>query len=464
LAAFAVSALHLSRHSGSNDSWPVELIGHHASLPLVLVILYQDYRFALADLFLKRALSVMALVAVVAAAYAMLVAPLIGRNPDALRIGVPGVLLAVWIGTALLYPILRRSTDRFVDRVILHRADYREVRRGIARALSSTATPNDALDDVCRRLGTALVAGVVRWHEAPREGAPVSPTNLASNTPSGGAQVFVPTNDPPGYMLEVAALSPGRRLMSDDVALLETAAMLVGRRVDELRVSEERYQRDLRENDMRRLASEAELRALRAQLNPHFLFNALTTVGHLVTTSPARAVETLYRLTALLRAVLRRTGEFVTLREEMQLVEAYLAIEQARFEERLSTTFDVPAELGDLLVPPLILQPIVENAVKHGISPLRRGGTISIRARLEPALDGDGGDCLHLSVRDTGAGYNVSRAARGRQGVGLQNVESRLVRYYGGSDRLSITSSQSEGTVVTLRLPVSDRRALVAVP
>src|SRR5204863_394536 len=132
LAAFAVSALHLSRHSSANDSWVVELIGHHASLPLVLVILYQDYRFALADLFLKRALSVLALVAVVVAAYVTLVAPLIGRDADELRIGVPGVLLTAWIATALLYPVLRRATDRFVDRVMLHRVDYRRVRHAIA--------------------------------------------------------------------------------------------------------------------------------------------------------------------------------------------------------------------------------------------------------------------------------------------------------------------------------------------
>src|SRR5207249_7389924 len=102
LAACAVSALHLSHHSNAGDSWFVALIGHHASLPLVLVILYQDYRFALADLFLKRALSVLALIGVVVSAYVTLIAPLIGRDPDELRIGVPGVLLTVWIGTALL--------------------------------------------------------------------------------------------------------------------------------------------------------------------------------------------------------------------------------------------------------------------------------------------------------------------------------------------------------------------------
>jgi signal transduction histidine kinase len=348
---------------------------------------------------------------------------------------------------------------------MLHRVDYREVRHAIAQSLSGASAPNDALDEVCRQLASALLASSVHWRQMATGVTPVGAGNLGAVTSAGGATVVVPTNDPPCYELDVESLGPGRRLMSDDMALLDTAAMLVGRRIDELRVSEERYERDLRENDMRRLASEAELRALRAQLNPHFLFNALTTVGHLITTSPSRAMETLYRLTALLRAVLRRTGEFVTLREEMQLVEAYLAIEQTRFEERLRTTFDIPAELGDLLVPPLILQPIVENAVKHGISPLRGGGTISIRAYLESHLDGETTDCLRLSVHDTGAGYDVGRARVGqREGVGLQNVASRLLRYYGGSDRLQITSSRGHGTLVTLTLPGSHRRVLATAP
>jgi hypothetical protein len=460
LAAFAVSALHLSRHSAANDSWVVELIGHHASLPLVLVILYQDYRFALADLFLKRALAVLGLVAVVMAAYVTLVAPLIGRDPDARRIGVPGVLLTVWIATALLYPVLRRATDRFVDRVMLHRADYRAVRHAIARSLSATSAPKEALDDVCRQLASALVAGTVGWREAPEKAAGLHAGTLATATGPRGAHVLVPTNDPPGYVLEVASLDAGRRLMSDDIALLDTAAMLVGRRIDELRVSEERFERDLREKDMRRLATEAELRALRAQLNPHFLFNALTTVGHLITTSPSRAIDTLYQLTSLLRAVLRRTSDFVTLREELQLVDAYLAIEQTRFEERLQTERDVPDALGDLLVPPLILQPIVENAVKHGISPLRGGGTISIRARVEE-MPGEG-EQLCLSVHDTGGGMRSEPRSRAyRRGVGLENVKSRLVRYYGESGRLRITSGPDGGTLVELRLKVNWRLATV---
>jgi sensor histidine kinase YesM len=344
---------------------------------------------------------------------------------------------------------------------MLHRADYRRVRNGIARSLSTASAPNEALDDVCRRLGTALVAGTVGWREVPEQVAGLHGSTFATATGPRSAEVLVPTNDAPGYVLDVASLGAGRRLMSDDIALLDTAAMLVGRRIDELRVSEERYERDLRENDMRRLATEAELRALRAQLNPHFLFNALTTVGHLITTSPSRAIDTLYQLTALLRAVLRRTGDFVTLREELQLVDAYLAIEQTRFEERLHIERDLPPELGELLVPPLILQPIVENAVKHGISPQRHGGTISIRARIEPDPTSDG-ERLCLSVHDTGGGIGADRMALGRRrGVGIENVENRLLRYYGDAGRLRITSTPNGGTLVELSLAARSRLAAV---
>jgi hypothetical protein len=328
----------------------------------------------------------------------------------------------------------------------------------LARTLSSAATPNDALDDTCAHLASALSARVVSWSEREDVAGELHAGALATMVSPASARVLVPTADAPGYTIELEALAAGRRLLSDDIALLETAAMLVARRIDELRVSEERFERDLRENDMRRLASEAELRALRAQLNPHFLFNALNTIGHLVRTSPTRAVDTLYQLTSLLRAVLRRTGDFVPLAEELELVDAYLAIEQTRFEERLHIVREVPATLGDLLVPPLILQPIVENAVRHGISPVGRGGTIAIEARL--VSQGEASEPrLCLMVRDDGRGATASAlASERRRGVGLTNVESRLSRYYGAAGELHITSDPGRGTTVELYLTV--KRAL----
>ena len=119
------------------------------------------------------------------------------------------------------------------------------------------------------------------------------------------------------------------------------------------------------------------------------------------------------RLTALLRGVLRSEGEFTTLGRELELIESYLDIERARFEQRLRVRIDVPAALRDLRVPPLLLQPLVENAVKHGIAPQRLGGEVTVTARLEP--DGDR-RALVLVVHDTGAGATPSRAARRPRG------------------------------------------------
>ena len=149
----------------------------------------------------------------------------------------------------------------------------------------------------------------------------------------------------PAYAIAIVGeLTGGRRLLSDDLATLE--AIAVDRRPPHRRASaspHERYERELREQEIGKLATEAELRALRAQINPHFLFNALTTIGYLIQTAPPRALETLMRLTALLRGVLRSEGEFTTLGRELELIESYLDIERARFEQRLRVRIDVPA-------------------------------------------------------------------------------------------------------------------------
>jgi LytS/YehU family sensor histidine kinase len=244
----------------------------------------------------------------------------------------------------------------------------------------------------------------------------------------------------------------GRRFLSDDIAALDALASVAARRIDTIRITNERYEREIRDREIEKLATEAELRTLRAQLNPHFLFNALTTVGHLIQTAPPRALETLLRLTSLLRAVLRSEGEFTTLGREMEMVNAYLDIERARFERRLQTSLDVPAALSMMRVPPLVLQPIVENAVKHGISRQRMGGQVRVAARIE--REGSPDPQLVLTVTDTGAGVDVDDLRRGRLlGVGLQNLERRLSCQYGDAAALKLTSEPSVGTTVEIRLP-----------
>jgi hypothetical protein len=276
LAIFAVSALHLGRFHGSNEDWMTELIGHHASIPLAFAILYQDYRFALAVLFLKQALTLIAVVTIVLAAWVAVSPSLLGGDPAAV-----GLLLVAWVATALCVPLIRRGVTSFVDRIVLSRASTAEVLEQLAAAIAE-AQPEDAvLGEAARRLAPAISARAIGWEAR----TVMSADGLAPD------QVPVWTANPPHYVLSVGPLAGGRRLLSGDRAMLERAAVLIARRIEAVRFTAERYERLHREREMRALATEAELRALRAQVNPHFLFNALTTIGYLTQTAPPRVCD-----------------------------------------------------------------------------------------------------------------------------------------------------------------------------
>jgi two-component system, LytTR family, sensor kinase len=435
LAAFAVMALHLSQHAPGSDTWVTELVGHHASLPLALVILYQDYRFAFADLFLKRALTLVALLLLTVGLYQFVAAPLL--IPHLAQPGAVAALLGLWTLTALAYPRLRRAIHGGVDRLILRRVDYRRLRDAVSAQVAALETEPGILDGACEMLGAALTAARVTW-------------STEHPTDAYAATVRVPTTDAPVYTIAIGGLTAGRRLLSDDFAMLDGVALIVARRLDAIRVAHERYGRDLREREILQLATEAQLTALRAQLNPHFLFNALTTIGHLMEAAPHRALETLFQLTSLLRAVLTRSDTaLATLGDEIEIVGAYLSIERARFEERLAVTIDVPPALLSLPLPPLLIQPLVENAIKHGISPRKLGGRVVVTARASI-------DDLTLSVIDTGVGVTPAELARRRgHGIGLSNVEARLEHYYGPAATLTVRSAPGTGTTVEVRVPIT---------
>lgn len=435
LAFFGVSALHLGRFHGGQESLAVEAIGHHASLLLVFAILYQDYRFALADLFLKQALTMLALVVVVFGGFAI-VHPLLTATNGRLPSAAVAVLLTLWAATALVFPLIRRGVVGFVDRHVLKRGNYADFLSGLGEAVQRCDSPDAVLSQTSAALAEALSAAVVTWQER----------TLDSRTVLKQQEVAVWTAEAPHYVLRIGALASGRRLLSDDVAMLERVAVVLARRIDAVRLTGERYERMLQAREMRALATEAELRALRAQINPHFLFNALTTIAYLIDHAPRRAVETLRRLTTLLRSVLRSEGEFTTLGRERELVTSYLRIEGERFEERLTFEVDIPDALLALPIPSLILQPLVENAVKHGIADAVRGGTIGISARL----DAD----LVIHVRNTGMPLQAHGSSDGC-GVGLQNVERRLRHYYGEHAHVRLERGRDGATVAELRLPVA---------
>jgi len=196
--------------------------------------------------------------------------------------------------------------------------------------------------------------------------------------------------------------------------------------------------------------SNAELTALKMQLHPHFLFNSLHAISSLIMIDPARANRMVALLGDFLRLTLEHSGEqLVSLEEELNFLRCYLEIEETRFEDRLAVNFDIDDDVLGVAVPHLILQPLAENAVKHGIAPHSSPGTIDITARRS-------GNEVHVRIIDSGSGGHGD-AARGRagSGVGIANVRSRLERIYGADARLTIEEESPRGCRAELTVPIA---------
>lgn len=193
---------------------------------------------------------------------------------------------------------------------------------------------------------------------------------------------------------------------------------------------------------------EAQLKTLQAELHPHFLFNTLHAISTLVHTSPDSADRMISRLSDLLRLTFDGTGTpSVSLQEELEFLQKYLEIEQIRFQDRLSVIYDVEAETLDAEVPRLILQPLVENAIKHGVSPRSGRGLIQISARVRERA-------LWIEVRDNGLGLNGQPRSRLQSGLGLSNTRARLECLYGAAHRLEF-SEIPEGLAVEMQIPLT---------
>lgn len=216
-------------------------------------------------------------------------------------------------------------------------------------------------------------------------------------------------------------------------------------------------QQALREAAADKQLVHAQLQTLQAQLEPHFLFNVLANLDSLIASDPARARVLLGHLNRFLRASLAATrSELTTLADEFALLDELLAIQQVRFGERLRYTFDLPVECRALPVPPMLVQPLVENAVKHGVEPLAGGATVQVSARLERSASGVGH--VVLRVADDGAGFATNVTGHGAErtgGIGLTNIRERLRVLYGDDARLTLSEGVPRGVVATLRLPVA---------
>ncbi|GAA1536124.1 two-component system LytT family sensor kinase [Microbacterium ginsengiterrae] len=200
--------------------------------------------------------------------------------------------------------------------------------------------------------------------------------------------------------------------------------------------------------------AEAELRSLRAQISPHFIYNALTAIASFIHVDPERARDLVLEFADFTRYSFRRQGEFTTLAEELQSIHSYLALERARFGDRLEVTLRVAPETLSTVIPFLSVQPLVENAVRHGVEPGEGGGSIRIESS-------DDGTHTEITVEDDGVGMDpetlrtlLTTAVDGAH-VGLRNVDTRLRQMYGSGGGLVVETNAGAGTLVRMRIPKS---------
>ena len=210
-------------------------------------------------------------------------------------------------------------------------------------------------------------------------------------------------------------------------------------------------------SEQKKLIREAEIKALQSQINPHFLFNAINTIISTIRIDPEKASVLLVKLADFFRANINPGVDIIPLAAELEHCRSYIALESARFEERIRVIYDIDKDALDCRLPPLILQPLVENALKHGILPLEEGGTVTIMAHRD-----QGG--VRIEIRDNGVGMSMDRSAAlltdvvcpvTQEGIGiaLKNVNARLIAHYGVEYALFVDSSPGRGTRVSFSVP-----------
>lgn len=437
LFLFAISFVHFE---STHDirAWSGEAALHHAGIPLALFVLLQDYRFLLLDAFIRFLVNGML------AALAVWIAFQAEARFDLLSHARHDPFAAGMIFTAAclalsVFAWLRSRAQRFLTRVVFLRANPEHAVSAL-RDIAPVATgESDYLGSAAGIIADFLSA---RRFELipPLDTAPGVTTAVldaaASNLPEW-AEAMTPLRFLRGdaWLLALGSRTGRRRYLSEDIEILERLSTVVCEQVERIRNSE-----------MQALVSQAELRALQAQINPHFLFNALNTLYGTISRENAAARNLVLNLSGLFRYSFARNAGLVRLEEELAIVRSYLEIEKLRLGSRLHSEIDVEDSLLHAEIPVLSIQPLVENAVKHGIA--NRQSTGFVRVRIHNREDEIG-----VEISNSGDLHEPADGASGN-GVGLANVRRRLALCYGEDSGLHISNSGGV-TVVRFAIPAS---------
>jgi two-component system LytT family sensor kinase len=447
---FAMSFVHFG-YGHPLHAWSSELALHHAGIPLALFVLLQDYRFVLLDAFIRFLAN--ALLAAILTFALFRIAfnwVLIAQQPPVN----PLYQALLLLGFCLLligFALVRGQIQQWLTKVVFHRPDLNKVLQEMhARATLFTEEPEFlqwASNQLAQFMSTGRVQEVAQSDLADSLGgedlifpAPASDiAGLRHSAEFAWVEAVAPlrlAREDVRYLL-FGRRRGGRRYLSEDLQSLSRIMAVIVQEVERFRNSE-----------MQRLVSQAELRALQSQINPHFLFNALNTLYGIIPRGAVGARKTVLNLAEIFRYCLQSERSFIPLSDELQIVRAYLDIERLRLGPRLETEIEIDENALPVLIPILSIQPLVENAIKHGLSTKPEPGLLRLSAKLT-------NDEVLITVEDTGPGMGspAPRSGQARAGVGLANVQRRLRLCYGPDADLLIESSP-QGTKIQFAIPL----------
>ena len=421
LFLFAISFAHFGTEHG-HQAWSREIALHHAGIPLALFVLLQNYRFLLLDAFLRFVVNA------TLAAVAVLAAIRIVESADygALRTHPfdAGLLFAGGCLMLTLFVYVRNRIQSWLTSVVFLRSNVDEALEQLVRIARASQD-----ETVYLEAAAEVIAGFLR----------ATRFELTDRAPRGEAeQAVVPLRFSRGdarYLL-LGPREGGRRYLSEDFAALLRLGAAVVEHVEQLRGIQ-----------MQGLVTQAELKALQAQINPHFFFNALNTLYGTIDRGNTEARRLVLNLSDVFRYLLRSDRTLIEIEEELRIVRAYLEIEQLRLGTKLRTEIEVDASALHASIPMLSVQPLVENAVKHGVAARAGAGFVRLNITAEPHA---------LSVRVSNSGECDAELLNGSQaaaGVGLANVRRRLELCYG--EESSFLAEVEDGvTTVGFFLPL----------
>jgi hypothetical protein len=437
----------------------LEISARSLPLPFLFVAAYFEHRFEFFDLFVKGGLSLLLTIAVLTGAFALLLPffQSVHASPAA-----PWIYAVILLPVVTALPWLYGRVSATLDRWWLGRrfTTVEAVTHFLAGLRS--ATSEDQLIERAEQGLSEIFAAEVRVQLS------------AAHTPPSFVvvqQVDMRPTDPDAGRVLLGARASEAPYFREDVTLLSSLAHVLASIVDNHRLQRQGQEQDQRARELSLHASRSELKALRAQINPHFLFNALNAIAGLIHKDPAVADRTIEQLADVFRYALRGAeSEWALLDDELEFVRAYLEVERARFGSRLTIDVRLGDDVRGARVPTMIVQTLVENAVKHGVALVRGPAAVEVSARRDRHH-------LVVTVADTGPGFDATAEAGGQRseaggrnprrsgthresrpktgGYGLANVRQRLEGYFGEAAALTIERDSDRGrTIVSVSLPL----------